>query len=396
MRKSLIAFITLLSCGFTETPEIKAPKEIRLLVASRKGALIESRGHYRVYDTLSQEPLTFANKGKRLWVEARDEGLRLGDTLLNIKQVVFIPQDKKSTLLIDGIQYGGAVAIYSNNGKIFCVNEVNLEEYVASVLSNKLDHKAEREALHALAIIERTRAAYLAHTGEGKNWHAVAEDVGYTGYGSTKKKIGIEEAALATRSFILQSGKQNAPLFGFDAPWCMHSAGALAPLSSVARKVGFDSSIYTTSAFAKKDAKAAKWSYELDRSTLAKALKVDAIKEVEVICEPKSSKVRALKIRDDENGMHEVDFTTLQHLFGHEFVQSNTFQVMGMTKKGVLLEGTGRGIGSGLCLYSAEQMSLLGQDALEILSTFFPQTKVEKLDALIEQAQARAQLGKKS
>lgn len=384
MRKSLIAFITLLSCGIADTPEIKTPKEIRLLVATRKGALIESRGHYRIYDTLKQEPLAFAGRGKRLWVEARGSGLRLGDNLLNINQVVFIPQDKKSTLLIDGIQYGGAVAIYGSDEKIFCVNEVNLEEYVASVLSDKLDHKAEREALHALAIVERTRGAYLAHTGEGKNWHAVAADVGYTGYGSTKKKIGIEEAALATRSFILQSGQSHAPLFGFDAPWCMHSAGSLAPLGAVAKKVGFDSSIYTTSAFAKKDASAAKWSYELSREALAKALHVDAVTEVEAICEPKSSKVSALKVRDDENGIHEIDFLTLQRLYGHEFVQSNTFQVVGMTKKGILLEGTGRGLGAGLCLYSAEQMSLLGQDALEILSTFFPQTKVEKIETLAE------------
>lgn len=382
MRKGMIALLTLISCGFAETPEIKAPKEIRLLVASRKGTLIESRGHYRVYDTLKQEPLAFAGRGKRLWVEARHEGLRLGDKLLTIKQVVFIPQDKTSTLLIDGIQYGGAVAIYSSGEKVFCVNEVDLEEYVASVLSNKLDHKAEREALHALAIVERTRGAYLAHTGEGKNWHAVAEDVGYTGFGSTKKKLGIEEAAFATRSFILQSKQIGAPLFGFDAPWCMHSAGALAPLSAVVKKVGFDSSIYTTSAFAKKDAAEVRWNYELSRSSLAKALNVDAIAEVEAICEPKSSKVSALKVRDDTNGIHEIDFVTLQRLFGHEFIQSNTFQITEVTKKGIKLEGTGRGLGAGLCLYSAEQMSLLGQDALEILSTFFPKTSVEKIDTL--------------
>lgn len=387
MKKILVASLAL-CMAFASPEKVEVPKEIRLLVASRKGTLIESRGHYRVYDTVKEEPIDFASTGKRLWVEAQNGGLRLGDKLLKIQQVVFLPQDKRSTLLIDGIQYNGAVAVYAGEDKIFCVNEVNLEDFVTSVLSNKLDHRSERESLHALAIIERTKAAYLAHENAGKNWHAIASDVGYSGYGSTQKKIGVEEAVSATRSFILHSQKKSAPFFGFNAAWCMHSAGALAPLGAVAKRVGFDSSIYTTSAFAKKDAPHVQWSYTLNKKALAKALHVDGIEDVELVCEPKTSKVTRMRIRDDENQMHELEFTTLQRLFGHEFIQSNNFQVAESTKKAITLKGSGVGLGSGLCLYSAEQMSLLGQDAKEILSTFFPGAQVEKIDALAEKARA--------
>lgn len=389
MKQILIAALAV-SLGFaTPAPDMPTPKEIRLLVAKKEpGTLIESRGHFRIYDAVQEEPIASASPGKRHWIEATPSGLRFGDEFINIRQIVFIPQDKKSTLLIDGIQYRGVLAVYAAEGKVFCVNEVDLEDYVTSVLSNKIDRRVQREALHALAVVERTRAAYLVEANPGKNWHAVAETVGYSGYGSTYKKIGIEEAARATRSFILHSKAPNAPVFGFDASWCMHSAGSLAPLSAVVSKVGFDSSIYTTSAFAKKDAPRTEWSYSFPKAALAQALKVDGIQSVEFICEPKTSKAHAVRIRDDENTLHEMDFIAFQNIFGQEFIQSNNLQVDEITKKTISLKGSGVGLGSGVCLYSAEQMALLDQDAKEILATFFPGARVEKIDTLAEEHKA--------
>jgi len=90
-----------------------------------------------------------------------------------------------------------------------------------------------------------------------------------------------------------------------------------------------------------------------------------------------SGKVYATRFHD---GVHseDVDFTTLQKALGKDKIKSNDFTVR-IKGNIAIFEGYGAGSGVGMCLYSAEQMSERGDNAPQILASFFPQTHLEKM-----------------
>ena len=59
-------------------------------------------------------------------------------------------------------------------------------------------------------------------------------------------------------------------------------------------------------------------------------------------------------------------------------MKSNDFQIQ-VTSDKVIFKGFGEGNGVGLCLFSANAMADKGEKAPKIMTSFFPETKLEKL-----------------
>jgi len=366
---------------------LKQPETIRVLVKeSLKGALIETRGAYHICEPFSEEVIASSNKADRHWMEIDKSGIRFGNRTIPLSQIALIPQEKSSSLLIDGNQYRGVITVCAVDKGLYFINEVDLEEYVAATLSKRLQEPLPESTLHALTIVERTRAAYAAESQSGQNWHVKAAEVGYDGFGTTLRKIGIEDAVKATRSFVLHSTKEKAPFFGFATDWCADSAGVLAPYQTLfQQKDAFEATSYVSCSFAQKNRPHSTWTFTLNKRELADAIGLDAIEEFQLFVDPKSQKVFRVRISDGEN-YKDISFVKLQSIFGAEFLQSNDLKVEKQDKKHIYLKGQGEGLGTGLCLFTAKQMSQFGQNAKEILATFYPRATVEKLQALYERA----------
>jgi len=368
---------------------LKRPQAVRVLVKKAlKGALVETRGAYDICDPFTDEVLASSNKADRHWMEIDKNGIRFGNRIAPLTQLALIPQEKSSNLLIDGIQYRGVLIVCAVDKGLYFINEVDLEEYVTATLSKRLEEPLPESTMHALAIVERTRAAYAVEAQAEQNWHLESNLVGYDGFGTTLRKIGIEEAVKATRSFVLHSTKEKAPFFGFATDWCLDSAGVLAPYQTLFQKEGaFEATSYVPCSFAQKNRPHSNWAFSINKRELGDAVGLDRVEEFQLFVDPRSQKVFRVRISDGENHK-DISFVKLQSIFGSEFIQSNDLKVDKQDKKHIHLKGQGKGLGTGLCLFTAKQMSQFGQNAKEILATFYPKATVEKLQTLYERAQA--------
>ncbi len=76
-------------------------------------------------------------------------------------------------------------------------------------------------------------------------------------------------------------------------------------------------------------------------------------------------------------------FSLCKRMLGDNHLQSSEFTVL-VKDDAVIFTGFGKGHGAGLCLYSAAAMAQNGENAVKILSKFFPDTYLYNLNAIPE------------
>lgn len=211
MKKYLFAkVVILLGLGFfspIDAAEQKEDPKIRVLLAKdARGVLLEARGGYRVMQR-DGTILSHGDTGKRFVVHAISNGVRWGEEFPGIYCLCVLPSKNDTTFYVDGMQYKGAIYVYcTKKGLINVVNEVPIEDFVASTLSIKINSPLSTEALAALAIGARTNA-YSQTFYRDTNvafWDVTAKDCGYLGMGVTMTKNGVDEAVFSTKSIVLE------------------------------------------------------------------------------------------------------------------------------------------------------------------------------------------------
>jgi hypothetical protein len=185
-----------------------------LLEKDATSAFLEAKGPYRVVRRDSGSRLSSGSVGKRFVVHAIQDGLRWGEEYPDVYQICVIPLSKDTSILVNGIQYKGAVSVYHvRDNHITVVNEVPIEEYLKSTLTVQYDESLSKEAMAALAIAARTEAynKALQGTTSPRPWDIATHEASYYGFGVTQRKNGIEEAIDWTRYMVLKSVKTNEP-----------------------------------------------------------------------------------------------------------------------------------------------------------------------------------------
>lgn len=191
----------------SERQEIKPGPAIKVLIKQDViTALVEVRGDYKV--SSEDQTLSIGYTGKRLAVHSIYEGLMWGDEYANHTHLIIEPMDDRGFVFINGIQYKGKVHIYKTNQHyVTLINEVSIEDFLKSVLSIKVTYSMPKEALAAIAIMERTQ--FYERLLENYNpqclWHVLADAECYCGYGVTRRFLGVEEAVDWTSRIILDN-----------------------------------------------------------------------------------------------------------------------------------------------------------------------------------------------
>ena len=93
-----------------------------------EGALIDVSGGYKVYNPENGKVLSSGFQGKRYYLQSNSVGLKWGEGYPGIHQIKISPKNKKTTILVDGIQYKGSIVVYDIDSKIQIVNEVDVED----------------------------------------------------------------------------------------------------------------------------------------------------------------------------------------------------------------------------------------------------------------------------
>lgn len=350
----------------------KPPTIKVLLCKNSKGALLEVKGPFSVTNPKNGRNLSTGWKGKRFYLHPHNEGIRWGEDFPRIFQICIAPTSAETTFLLDGIQYRGTLEVYWIDGSLTMINEIDVETFLKATLPTKVSENLPNAVLDAIAMIARTDLYYTALLNHDAFYHVEAAKSSYRGIGLTKQNLPLEEAIYRTRYLVMTYRHQP-----FPATWTNHCAGQTANYSRVFRK-NTPTPSGTTSEIAFKDRSQVKWGFICKGQEVAQLAKLNRITGIDLFADSSSNRVYGLRLRDGSHSQ-EIGFLDLQKALGTDRLKSNDFSV---TIQGNLLsfEGYGEGVGTGLCLYTAKTLAKNGYEAPQLLETFFPNTKLDKID----------------
>lgn len=209
----LVSLAALLLTGMVYGIDRPAPPMIKVLIANNKpGILLEVRGKYKIFDPHTMEHISTRFVGKRKYLQALTNGLKWGEEFPGIFQLLIMPDDPRTTTLVDGVPYEGNLYIYDVGGMISIVNDVEIEKYLDSLLVAQNTENLSTEALGALAIVNRTQAYFQANHPKTKYWAVDGKKIGYKGYVDPSENVG--KALQTTKYMVLTEGDQT-----FNAEW---------------------------------------------------------------------------------------------------------------------------------------------------------------------------------
>ncbi|MGC1879068.1 MAG: SpoIID/LytB domain-containing protein [Rhabdochlamydiaceae bacterium] len=367
--------LTLFSAGIeipTDISQKEKPATIRVLISKQKEKiLLEAKGHHYIYNPLNDILLEESSSTTKHWLSTQSNGLRWGELWPAIFQIRIVPANAQSTILVDGIEYRGCVEIYDLKGKLYLINEVDIERYLKSIMTTQFSTEIDEEVMDAVAITARTHAYYLASRKPDVYWHVESQDVGYEGYAVSLQNLHINRAINHTRHMVMLY--KGAP---FPTAWTKDCAGKTTDFATIFRK-DVRTPHGVESPFALHDREKHAWKFLISKKELASALGAVKVNEFELYQDDKSQKVYGARLKDNADIL-QFDFTQLQSALGAARLKSNDFTIEASGDQ-ITFKGFGEGNGVGLCLFSASAMADKGDKAPKILATFFPDSQLENI-----------------
>lgn len=177
------------------------PTILVLVVHDVKGANLQVRGRYSLYDPHENKHMSSRFAGKTRAIEAAPGGLKWGEMFPGLYQLQIDPKDSSTVYAIDDKDFGGTLYIYDIGGTISIVDQISVEDYVRSTMATYQGQNLEAEVLAALAIIARTNAYYLNANPRTKFWTVDGQKVGFNGI--VNPNPPTDEAVRQTRFMIM-------------------------------------------------------------------------------------------------------------------------------------------------------------------------------------------------
>lgn len=358
----------------TDFSQKAKPTTLKVLLQKQASDLVlEVKGRHYIYNPLDGTQVDWGVLNKRFPLKAETDGIHWGEKFPGSFQLRFVPGDSQSSILVNGVQYRGCVEVYLTDGKFNVINEVDVENYLKSTLSSEFPTQIHEEVMNAVSIVARTNAYFISQRNKHAFWHVTADEVGYQG-ASMLAKPHVARSVDSTYHAILTYHDQP-----FAAAWTQNSAGKTVDFAAIFRKA-ISTPPGVQAPIALKDREHFRWSCVFPKELLARAADLPKVTSIDLYVAPQSEKVYAVKI-SGERQVKDYDFTTFQRIIGKSKLRSNDFKVQ-VKGDELVFTGYGEGPGVGLCLYSAKTLAEKGEKAPQILQTFFPETKLEKVQSL--------------
>jgi stage II sporulation protein D len=356
----------------TDISQKNKPSTIKILLAHQKEqALLEAKGDYLIYNATNGRQISSDSSNKRAFIIPTSNGLKWDQKFSEMDQLRIVPANAQTTLLLDGIEYKGCMEIHNVNGKLEIINEIDIDRYLKSCLTFQFPNELDEDVMDAIAIVARTNAHYLINRNQHALWHVTAQEIGYQGYALTLQNIHVDRAVDNTKNIVLTYKEEP-----FAATWTQDSAGKTAAFATIFRKA-ISAPHGVTAPFAARDRAKHTWSFTLSKNELSQLINANNITHLDLYQDKESEKVYAVRIQDSK-GSRDLDFFSLQKAIGPNRLCSNDFSVK-LNQDKFTFSGYGEGCGVGLCLYSATIMAEHGANAQKILTSFFPDTKLQNL-----------------
>lgn len=189
----------------------QAPTIRALIVHDVPNALLEVNGKYMILDSHGKEIASRVN-GKRRLIEVTLDGLRWGEDFPDRFAITLVPTGRDSVLLVNGTPYRGNLTIqgFRDSNTLSIVNNVDVENYLASILGVQIVQTYPAEVLNAVAIAERTHVYNQTLHPKNDHWDVDTSKTGYVGVGEFPKEVAVNKAVAATRYMVLGRPAESA------------------------------------------------------------------------------------------------------------------------------------------------------------------------------------------
>lgn len=180
-----------------------SPPQMTILVAHDVEAVdLEVKGKYSLYDPFKQSYLSTRFAGKRRILQAMSDGLKWGEAFPGLYQLQIKPEDVDTVIFVENRPYIGSVSIYDIGGTVSLIDQVPVETYLASILSQHERLRLHPETWAALVIAARTNAYFQVANPKNAHWAVDAQKVGFVGQ-MRLLNPDLDRAIAATRYMIM-------------------------------------------------------------------------------------------------------------------------------------------------------------------------------------------------
>ena len=361
-------------------------KEIKIgLITSNKEIIISSDEKSILINTLTNKEITKLKKYEQLVIKNINGHI-------NIKQksehtslgsftgpVSLMPENKTGLVMCNKSWYRGSLLVTTNKDKenITIVNNVDLEDYLFSVVPSEIPSSWQMEALKAQSVAARSYA--LGYLGRRKNkgydLESTVEDQVYRGVSSEKKSTS--QAVKETKGSILTE-KNNKPLIALyhssgggytDSIENLWDTNGIKPMNSIQPRPDYDD-----------NSPHFKWHRTFNLAELNSMLKssnIGEIKEITLLSRSIANRIMWLKITGTTGDtlMRGEEFRKCLKLPSSKF---NFTIEDGYIK----FAGRGNGHGLGLSQWGAKNLAENSFSYKEILAHYYPGANLVNLSEL--------------
>lgn len=265
-------------------------------------------------------------------------------------------------LLVGDRPYSGKVEVWRGDNGLYLINQIDLEDYVKSVVKAETGGGWALEALKAQAVASRTYALYQMAKNKGALYDVTSSVLNQV-YQGDIMDAQVARAVDETAGQILVYGgrpiealyhstcgngetEDPVEVFGVSFPY-------LKPVTC-----DCDQSPYYV------------WARKFPVADLENATGIKDITDIKISSHTVTGRVREMEF-DGAKGPVILRAVDLRKMLGWKTLPSTNFQ--SDFKDGYLdLQGSGYGHGVGMCQWSAQEMAKSGQGYKDILSHFYP------------------------
>jgi len=291
---------------------------------------------------------------------------------------------KGERTVVAGISVEDRVEVGPAGSGLEVIAQVPLERYVAGAVAGEIPALWAEEALRAQAIVSRTYALHqrLAHS---KRSHHVEAGTRSQVFAGANVPASVRGAVRDTRCQVLTH--HGAPIL---AAFHSASGGRTASAAEVwGRNLGY---LVSLAVDGEDESPDTYWRVSVSRTTLGRALSaaghpIGRLEGSRVVSRSASGRVGQIQFRG-QRGEVVLTGRELRELLGETMIRSTMFELR-PSGSDVVFVGSGHGHGVGMSQWGARGLAERGASYGEILSTFYPGTKLERWDAEARRANTR-------
>lgn len=281
-----------------------------------------------------------------------------------------------ATVIVNNKGYRGVIEVRPADRGMVVINELPLEEYLVGLINCEISSQWPIDAIKAQAVIARTYALYQREMRKNAPYHLESSvlDQVYDGCDieDSRAARGVKETAgevLTYKGAIIQAfyhsncgGHTEAAenVWGFGLPYL---EGVDCQYCLTAPSVKWEQSISLA---------------KIETQLRSAGYQVSGLKEVRTGTRNRSGRVGDLTLITARS-RQTITAVNFRKALGYGVIKSTNFETRTAGSE-VFFSGVGYGHGVGLCQWGAKQRAGDGFDYREILSYYYPGTKLEKMN----------------